>query len=132
MAVFDANVLVALIVALPWSESARRAVAGRPIRMAPSLATVEVGNAIWQNVRSGSLAADHAEFSLRKAMSSMTLVPVDDLVAAALRIAIQYGHPIYDCCYLALAQRDRDTLVTADGRLAALAERVGVWVEYIS
>jgi predicted nucleic acid-binding protein len=132
MAVFDANVLAGLIVSLPWSDRARRAVAGQPTRTAPSLLPVEIGNAIWQNVRSGSLSKDNASLSLRRAVSIVTLIPVEQLAAAALTIAIEHDHPIYDCCYLALAQRDNLTLVTADRRLVALAKRIGVAVELLT
>lgn len=131
MAVFDANVLVALIVDLPWSATARRAIATHSERTAPSLLPVEVGSAIWKNVRSGSLAHDQAELGLRRAMSIVTLVPVDDLVHAALRLAIERDHPIHDCLYVALARRENAPLVTADQRLAALAERAGVAAEMV-
>ena len=40
----------------------------------------------------------------------------------ALALAIELGHPAYDCAYLALALQRRSRLVTADRRLLA---RVG-------
>ncbi len=132
MAVFDANVLAGLIVSLPWSDRARRAVAGQPMRIAPSLLPVEIGNAIWRNVRSGSLSKDNAALSLRRAVSIVSLIPVEQLADAALAIAIEHDHPIYDCFYLALAQRDNLTLITADRRLAKLAEQVGVEAELLA
>ena len=32
-------------------------------------------------------------------------------------MALELGHPVYDCFYLALAERRRTQLVTADSRL---------------
>ena len=132
MAVFDANVLVGLIVDLAWSDRARDSVAAESVRTAPSLLAVEVGNAIWQNVRSGALSADQAGRALTHAIAIVALEPVEDLAAQALRIAIERDHPVYDCCYVALAMRDSVPLVTADRRLAALAEQAGVTVEMLA
>ena len=132
MAVFDANVLVGLIVDLVWSDRARDSVAAESVRTAPSLLAVEVGNAIWQNVRSGALSADQAGRALTHAIAIVALEPVEDLAAQALRIAIERDHPVYDCCYVALAIRDSVPLVTADRRLAALAEQAGVTVEMLA
>jgi predicted nucleic acid-binding protein len=39
------------------------------------------------------------------------------LAERAVSIAIQRGHPVYDCFYLALAEQRRATLLTADERL---------------
>jgi predicted nucleic acid-binding protein len=36
-----------------------------------------------------------------------------------MALAIRLKHPIYDCFYLALAERERCALVTADARLIA-------------
>ena len=48
----------------------------------------------------------------------MALVQPDNaLERRALEIALQLGHLVYDCVYLALAERIGRRLVTADGRL---------------
>ncbi|MFM9099788.1 MAG: type II toxin-antitoxin system VapC family toxin [Cyanobium sp.] len=46
------------------------------------------------------------------------------LQAEALALACHLNHPVVDCLYLALARREAATLVSADRRLNALAERV--------
>lgn len=43
------------------------------------------------------------------------------LVSRALELAIQLKHPIYDSFYLALAERERAPLITADERLIRAA-----------
>jgi predicted nucleic acid-binding protein len=45
------------------------------------------------------------------------------LHARALKIAIALKHPIYDCFYLALAERERAPLISADKKLIAAAKR---------
>jgi predicted nucleic acid-binding protein len=42
----------------------------------------------------------------------------------ALAIAINLNHPIYDCFYLALAQRERCAIITADAKLLAAAKKM--------
>jgi len=37
-------------------------------------------------------------------------------------MAQQLAHPVYDCVYLALAERERATLITADERLLGRLE----------
>jgi predicted nucleic acid-binding protein len=51
------------------------------------------------------------------------LIPLEDIAAAALNLAADLKHPIYDCLYLALAARERCALVTADSTLVAKAKR---------
>jgi predicted nucleic acid-binding protein len=38
------------------------------------------------------------------------------LAASAVRLAIDLGHPAYDCFYLALAVQEQYPLITADRR----------------
>jgi predicted nucleic acid-binding protein len=42
--------------------------------------------------------------------------PMRDLAASAARLAIDLGHPAYDCFYLALAIQEQYPVVTADRR----------------
>ena len=48
----------------------------------------------------------------------------DDDVAAALEIASELTHPVYDCLYLALALREEIRVITADRRFFSAASRV--------
>jgi predicted nucleic acid-binding protein len=45
------------------------------------------------------------------------------LLARAMEVARLLKHPVYDCVYLALAERERATVVTADARLLQQARR---------
>jgi predicted nucleic acid-binding protein len=49
------------------------------------------------------------------------LVPIHDLASVAAAMAIDLRHPIYDCFYLALAERERAPLISTDKRLLAAA-----------
>jgi predicted nucleic acid-binding protein len=52
--------------------------------------------------------------------------PSAALLRPAARLAVELGHPVYDCVYLALAASHSASLATADERLRRAAERLGV------
>jgi predicted nucleic acid-binding protein len=91
----------------------------------PALIVGEVGNAIWKRVMWRELSQDDAVRAVDIAVSLVSrLIPVDDLASRALRIAIELQHPIYDCFYLAPAERERVALVCADGPLVKKAKKL--------
>lgn len=93
--------------------------------IAPSLIVAEIGNAIWKAVRRGELPRAEAVAALEIALGPLgQLMPVEGLRVRALELAVDLNHPIYDCFYLALAERERCALVSADARLLAAAKRV--------
>ena len=49
--------------------------------------------------------------------SGIDLRPTGPLVPRAMDVARRLGHPVYDCVYLALAEREHATFITADQRL---------------
>ena len=59
------------------------------------------------------------------------VVPNEQLLPEAIRLALTHQHPVYDCLYLALALARREPLVTADRRLAAIARTVAIEAELI-
>lgn len=92
--------------------------------IAPSLIATEIGNALWKAVRRGHVARAEALDTMAAILIPFdALVPVEDLRSRALEIALELDHPIYDCFYLALAERERCPLVTADKRLLAAADK---------
>jgi len=95
--------------------------------IAPSLIAAEIGSALWKAVRRGDVARADALLAIRAVLLPFdTIVANEELHQRALEIAIDLRHPIYDCFYLALAERERAPLVTADGRLLAAAKKAKV------
>lgn len=91
---------------------------------APALLRVEVANALRTAVGKGAIARVRAMALLdRLHAAPMAVLGTDDaLERRALEIALDLGHPVYDCVYLALAERTGRLLITADARfLRALA-----------
>jgi len=123
--VVDAGIAVKWV--LPESDS-ETAVAIRTTDedlIAPSLACAEIGSAIWRAVIRGDLSAAEAREYLKVATAHYErIIPLEELADAAIALAIRLRHPIYDCFYLALAERERCALITGDARLIGAAKGI--------
>jgi predicted nucleic acid-binding protein len=114
--VVDASIAVKWLVDEPGSEAAL-GLKGCDL-MAPALLRIEVANVLRTLVVRGSADADEARDLFRLLQSApVSVVDHDDaLERRALDLALELGHPAYDCLYLALAERMQRPLVTADRR----------------
>jgi predicted nucleic acid-binding protein len=97
-----------------------------PDRQAPDLLVVEVASVVWKKVLRGEMSATQA----RLICASIThcfdaLHRADDLIERAVVIAIDLRHPVYDCLYLACAERVGSQVITADRRLLAAIAGTG-------
>jgi predicted nucleic acid-binding protein len=116
--VVDASVAVKWFIHEPGRPAARRLLDPKSRLIAPDLIVAEVANAMWRRVVAGEgdarqpplTAASLPRFFAR-------LLPLAPLAARAVQIAAELRHPVYDCFYLALAESEEATLVTADRRL---------------
>ena len=81
--------------------------------VASDLFRAEVRNAFWKYVHAGVMTVD--EF-----------VPLEENAAESFVEAARQGHPVYDLFYVTLVRRKAATLFTADKKLVALCERMGV------
>ena len=118
--VVDASVALKWFVEEPGSTPARRLLAGQEPLIAPDLLIAEVFNAAWRLLRRGELAAtQHDVIVARLADIFAELVPLLPIASAAASIGRILDHPIYDCLYIALAERTGTRMVTADRRLLA-------------
>lgn len=121
MIVIDSSVAFKWLVREDGSDEAL-ALIGRPM-IAPDLLMIECGDALWKRVRRGDTPAAEAAPALAALPIALTVVASAPLVADAAEIAIALNHPIYDCIFLALAERDDLPLLTADTRFhRAVAE----------
>jgi predicted nucleic acid-binding protein len=115
-------------VALKWLVEEEGTDAADTLRgqhlVAPALVRVEVANVLrTMTARGSSPSAVAVELFALFQRAPVDIVEADDaLERRALDLAIALAHPVYDCLYLALAERMGAPLVTADARfLRALA-----------
>ena len=86
--------------------------------VAPALIRLEVANVLRTQAARGLMpsATASALFALFQA-APIDIVEADDaLERRALDLAVILAHPVYDCIYLALAERTGARMVTADLR----------------
>ena len=86
---------------------------------------VEAANVLWRKTLRRELSGAEAALALSTlGGSGVELRPSAPLAARALSLASALEHPVYDCVYLTLAERERVPLVSADARfLRAVAKR---------
>jgi len=86
--------------------------------IAPDLLVAEVCNAAWRSARLGRISqAQVDEIAASLPQFFDTLISATVLAPRAVAIAGQLDHSVYDCLYLALAEAEAASLVTADMKL---------------
>jgi predicted nucleic acid-binding protein len=116
--IVDASVAVKWFAEEPQSQKAEAVLGGPEDLHAPDLILAELGNALRKKVHLGLVTSEQALDALRRAPTFFARIhPLLDLATRATEIAIDIEHPIYDCFYLALAERERLPMVSADRRL---------------
>lgn len=130
--VVDASIAFLWFVREPDRWGAQRLLETDATLLAPDLMAVEVTNAWWKKLRRREM--DMAD--VEQAVTNLLALGIAWTAAAALlrpaaRLAVELGHPVYDCVYLALARSHSASLATADDRLRRAAQHLGlrVWGE---
>lgn len=131
VAVFDANVIVKWYIAADPFFGAALEIQQAYQGAAPALVQVEVANALWKYVRAGIVNLEDACEGVAVLAELIDLTPDNALLGRAQQLSAELDHPVYDCLYLALAQKRACPLVTADKRLAEKARTLDIAVEFI-
>ena len=114
----DASIVVKWYVSEKHSEDARLLLAHRLERYAPDILLAEFANVIWKKARRREIVDPQQYFQeLRELQKAIVLFSDADLIGRAAQIAMQIGHPVYDCLYLSCAEATGSTLITADRKL---------------
>jgi predicted nucleic acid-binding protein len=130
--VVDASVAVKWILPEPGSSAAAALRDEDPNLIAPSFVTAEIGSALWKAIQRGILDRSDGIAAIEAALIwFQAVIPLEDLRARALALAIDLRHPIYDCFYIALAERENARLVTADEAMIAAARKAKIKVRRI-
>ncbi len=83
--------------------------------IAPDLIFSETANVLWKKLRRGEVTSEQAERACGALPNFFEgVVSTASLVQDALGFATRLDHPVYDCIYLACAERQGTKLVTAD------------------
>jgi len=125
MIVVDASVAVKWFYPEEREAAAQRLIEGGERLLAPALIRIEVAAALVKKARMGIVSAEVASRILDMWFTAsggqLVIVPDEQDLPSASRLALELQHPVYDCLYLALAQRHDMPLVTADAVFARRA-----------
>lgn len=122
MLVVDTSVAVKWFVQEPDSDRAR-VVLNHNDLIAPELLVAEVANVLWTKARHGRFSDTDANAALERLAPIFVFQPLATLASAALRIAHVLDRAVYDCFFLALAEREACPLITADLAFVEKARR---------
>lgn len=115
--VIDASIAVKWVVEEEGTPSAL-ALRRNHLFAAPDLLVAECANILWKKTQRSELTPDEATMASRLLeRSNIELLPMRGLLAKAAELAIELGHPAYDCMYICLAASRNWRFVTADERL---------------
>ena len=116
--VVDASVVVKWLVTEEFSDEAARLPEGGSTLAAPELVFAEVANALRALRRRGDVSDEDVAAAVDALKAAPLAIPfsMPQLAAAAVRLAADVDHPVYDCFYLALAIQTGYPVVTADAR----------------
>lgn len=113
--VIDASVACKWFFEENLSAEARTLAESDAVFFAPDMILVECANAAWRRVSGGTVPEEQAQAFLEALPQWFeSLVPSVRLHETAFEMACVLGHPVYDCQYLALAEREEIRMITAD------------------
>jgi predicted nucleic acid-binding protein len=122
--VVDVSVAVKWVIAVEHSVLAEALRGGQMI--APSLLLIECANALLRRARSGDIPTESVAGKVGALrVAPVRLVPAERHLEAAITLATQLRHSLYDCLYLTLALREGAQLITADRRFVGRVRRDG-------
>lgn len=118
------SVVIDACVALKWVIDEPGSDAASALRqeqlIAPAIWLAEAANVLWQRVRIGDITPDEATARLGELRGApLTSLPIEPVLDRASELAIEIGHPVHDCLYVALVLPYDTYVVTADRRFAA-------------
>jgi len=113
--VIDTSVAVKWFIPEKDSDLARNVLEVATILFAPDLLLIEFDNVFCRRVRLGEMALSQGQ-GIRTAFRTLPFefVPSPGLAEHAFSLAIEIGHTVQDCLYLALAFQRDAVLLTAD------------------
>jgi len=115
--ILDSSVALKWLIPEDGSETALELL-GQTDLFVPTFFHAEVANALWKKSRRGEIRLEEIAPYFAQLPELVTTLDETDAMPRALAIAVELGHPVYDCVYLALAEARDDIILTADHRFS--------------
>lgn len=124
--VVDASVAIKWIVEEEGRQAARQLLLGEHEFLAPEFLLIETANILRTKVTKGIVFETQALPGLEMVRAAIPHFVSDrDLAGRALEMALTLMHPVYDCMYLACAERNDAEFITADMKLSRKLAGIG-------
>lgn len=134
--IVDTSVIIQHFITEPFTQNADRlfdSVDEDYSLHIPEFCLVECVNVFWKQVRFQSLPLEEAEIMMHDLLTiPFTILPVEDLLPRALQIGLAHKLAVYDSVYIALTERYKFPLITADAKQETAARTVGVTIKPIT
>jgi len=118
--VVDASVVAAAFFPEKHTEAVRTLLISEDNLCAPDLIYAEVANVVWKRHRRGEIDDEEASGLLADMLDlPLEITPSEQLVQAALELAMRTGRTVYDCLYIALAVQRKAVMLSGDQRLVS-------------
>ena len=129
--VIDTSALVKFVITEEHSDLARQIIsvheASEIQLIVPNFLLVECANVLWKNaLRTGDPIEDVIAALNNLRGINIRLVPQEDLLEDALRLALGVDITVYDALYCALAQRENAEIITEDRRLRNALDQTNI------
>lgn len=122
--VIDANVGLKWFIEEPRSQEARKILEQGHTFIAPDIFIPEICNVVWKKVKIQDIFMEQGLAIVNNVPKVLDyLVPSSEVAKRAFDLAVQFNHPVYDCLYLALAERESSILFTDDRKLVKVAKK---------
>lgn len=127
MIILDCSAAVEMVQETPRGYGFESLILENERVVASELFQAEVRNTFWKYVRAKMMTPLQAEERIEAALDLVDeFVPLEENAAESFAEAVRQNHPVYDLFYLTLARRNAATLFSADKKLIALCDRLGV------
>ena len=135
--ILDSNIALKWVLAEPDTTPARQLRADFQNALhdllAPDVFSVEIAHALTRAERQGRIATSQAGYLWADIMSTPPqLVPSGPLLPRAIRISSSERAGVYDCLYVALAEREGCELLTADDKLIKMFQPIFACIKPLS
>ncbi len=116
--IVDASIVIKWFVAENLRDEARQLIVQGHDLYAPDLIVIELANIAWKKVLRKEIDANQARAIVAASLGGAPIRhQATDFVERGTEIALELGHPVYDCIYIACAEKLGSIFVTADTRL---------------
>jgi predicted nucleic acid-binding protein len=116
--IVDASIVIKWFVMENLHDEARQLIVQGHSLHAPDFIVVEIANIVWKKALRKEIDEHQAAAIVA---ASLAGAPVrhsaTEFVGRGIEIALDLGHPVYDCIYIACAEELESIFVTADTRL---------------